>query len=107
MIVTTTDTVPGRQIVKALGFVSGNAVKTRHVGSHMLAGLKSVFGGEVGQYTELMNSTRQLAMSRMVAQATAMGANAVCGLRFVGTEVMEGCSELCAYGTAVVVAKED
>ncbi len=106
MLITTTDNVPGMRIARTIGFVSGNAVKTRNAISDTFAGIKSIFGGEVGQYTKLMNDTRQLAMSRMMEQATALGANAICGLRFAGSEVMEGCSELCAYGTAVVVQAE-
>ncbi len=102
MLTTTTENIPGQRIVKTLGLVSGNAVKSRNAVASTFADLKSIFGGEVGQYTKLMNDTRQLAMSRMVEQAAAKGANAVCCVRFVASEVMEGCSELCAYGTAVV-----
>ncbi len=107
MLITTTGNIPGKRIVKVLGLVSGNAVKSGNAGAGLIAGIKSIFGGEVGEYTALMSSTRQLAVSRMTQQATAMGANAICGLRFVASEVMQGCSELCAYGTAVVITKED
>ncbi len=106
MLITTTDTIPGQRIETTLGFVSGNAVKARNAISSSIADFKSMFGGEVSQYTKLMNDTRTLAMNRMIAQATAMGANAICGVRFVGSEVMQGCSELCAYGTAVICKPE-
>ncbi len=107
MITTTTDTIPGQHIVKTLGFVSGNAVKSRNAIASTFADIKSIFGGELSQYTKLMNDTRQLAISRMEQQAAAMGANAVCGVRLSSSEVSEVAGELCAYGTAVVCKPVD
>lgn len=105
MLITTTDCVPGHTIVKVIGYVSGNSVKARHIGSDILAGLKTIVGGEVHQYAKLMNDTRQVALDRMVLQATQLGANGIVGMRLVTSEIVQGCSELCAYGTAVVIEK--
>lgn len=104
MIITTTDTIPGATIEQTLGFVSGNNVKARNAAVDMLAGLKTIVGGEIASYTKLMNDTRQVAIDRMVQEAQAMGANAIVGVRLASSEVMQGCCELCAYGTAVVIS---
>lgn len=104
MIITTSDSVPGCTIVKTLGYVSGNSVKARHIGSNLMAGLKSIVGGDINQFATLMNDTRQQAIDRMVKQAEAMGANGIIGMRLATSEIMEGCSELCAYGTAVIIS---
>lgn len=104
MIITTSDSVPGRTIVRTIGYVSGNSVKARHIGSNFMAGLKSIVGGDINQFAALMNDTRQQAIDRMVQQAEAMGANAIIGMRLATSEIMQGCSELCAYGTAVVIS---
>lgn len=104
MIIATTDSIPGHTIVQTLGYVSGNSVKARHVGSDIMAGLKSIVGGEISGYTKLMNDTRQVAIDRMVEEAASKGANAIVGMRLATSEVMQGCSELCAYGTAVVIS---
>ncbi len=106
-LITTTDTIPGMRVVKVLGLVSGNAVKTRHIGNDLTASFKTIVGGEVDEYASLMREMRQLATTRMETHATAMGANAICGVRYIGTEISPGCSELCAYGTAVICKPED
>lgn len=76
----------------------------RHIGSNFMAGLKSIVGGDINQYAALMNDTRQQAIDRMVLQAEAQGANAIIGMRLATSEISQGCSELCAYGTAVVIS---
>lgn len=106
MYVSTLETTPGQSIEKVLGHVTGNAVKARHVGSDIMASLKTLVGGEITQYSQLMNDTRALAIERMQENAQAMGANAVIGLRFASSEIGQGLSELLAYGTAVVLRPE-
>lgn len=87
MYVSTLETTPGQSIEKVLGHVTGNAVKARHVGSDIMASLKTLVGGEITQYSQLMNDTRALAIERMQENAQAMGANAVIGLRFASSEI--------------------
>ncbi len=106
MIVATTDTVPGRGIVRTLGLVRGNTIRTRHLGKDLLAGLKNLVGGEVTEYTKMLAESREQALDRMIADAEALGANAIVGLRFTTASMMQGAAELLAYGTAVVVEEE-
>lgn len=104
MIITTSDTVPGHTIEKTIGYVSGNSVKARHVGSTLLASLKTIVGGDINQFATLMKDTRQQAINRMMEEAQAKGANAIVCMRLATSEIAQGCSELCAYGTAVVIS---
>lgn len=101
MIVVTTDSVEGRRIVETLGMVRGNTVRAAHFGRDLGAFFKNLVGGEVEEYTKLLAESREQALDRMIAEATARGANAVVGLRFVTSEIASGCAELLAYGTAV------
>lgn len=103
MIVTNIETVPGKQIVKHLGLVSGNTVRSKHVGRDIMAGFKNIFGGELVGYTELLTESREEATRRMIDQAKAIGANAVVNVRFSTSSVTAGAAELFAYGTAVIV----
>lgn len=103
MIVTNIETIPGKSITKHLGMVSGNTVRAKHVGRDLMAGLKNIVGGELKGYTELLTESREEAVRRMVAQAEALGANAVVNVRFSTSSVAAGAAELFAYGTAVVV----
>ena len=103
MIITNIETVPGKTIVKHLGMVSGNTVRSKHAGRDLMAGLKNLFGGELKGYTELLTESREEAIERMVAQAQAIGANAVVNVRLSTSSVAAGAAELFAYGTAVVV----
>ena len=103
MIVTTTDSVEGRKIVKTLGLVRGNTIRARHIGHDIMAGLRNIVGGEITDYTKMLAESREQAIERMVKEAEGMGANAVVGVRFVTSMIMSGASELLAYGTAVVV----
>ncbi len=103
MIVTNIETIPGKSITKHLGMVSGNTVRAKHVGRDLMAGLKNIVGGELKGYTELLTESREEAVRRMVAQAEAVGANAVVNVRFSTSSVAAGAAELFAYGTAVVV----
>ena len=103
MILSNTETVPGKTIVEFYGVVSGNTVRAKHVGRDIMAGLKNIVGGELKGYTELLQESRQEATRRMIQQAQSMGANAVINLRFATSSVAQGAAELFAYGTAVKV----
>lgn len=96
------EVVPGRTIVRHLGLVQGSTVRTKHVGRDLMAGLKNFVGGELKGYTQLLNESRQEAIDRMVAQAQAVGANAVINIRFSTSNIASGAAEVMAYGTAVV-----
>ena len=101
MIVSTTENVPDREVQEILGLVRGNTIRARHVGKDIMAGLRNIVGGEITEYTKLMGESREQAMDRMVAQAQALGADAVIGVRFTTSMVMAQASEILAYGTAV------
>ncbi|HEY8375863.1 MAG TPA: YbjQ family protein [Nannocystis sp.] len=106
MLVTTTESIPGYRIVRVLGLVRGNTVRTRNVGQDFLAGLRNLVGGEVTQYTAMLSQSREQALDRMRAEALAFGANAIVGMRLTTATVMAGAAEILAYGTAVVVTPE-
>jgi uncharacterized protein YbjQ (UPF0145 family) len=101
MIYTSTPDIPGREIQEIIGVVSGNVVQSKHLGKDILAGLKSIVGGEITGYTEMLTEARQKAISRMVDEALKYKADAVVNLRFTTSAIMNGCSEILAYGTAV------
>lgn len=100
MFVSTTDVIPGVNY-QIIGVVQGNIVTSRHLGRDFMAGLKSMVGGEIKTFTEMTNDARQEAERRMIAQAQAMGADAVIASRFASDVVAEGTIEMLAYGTAV------
>ena len=104
MLLTTSDAIPGREITETLGLVNANAVRARHVGRDILAGLKNLVGGEIGAYRQLLVESRAEAIERLEAEATAMGADAVVALRLSTAAVMGGAAEILAYGTAVKLA---
>ena len=97
----TINEVPGKKIIEVLGYVKGSTVQTKNVGKDFLAGLKSLVGGEITSYTEMMNEARQIATERLLQDAEAMGADAVVGFRLQTSAVMGGAAEIIAYGTAV------
>ena len=103
MIICTTGNIQGKRIVRTLGLARGNAVRARHVGRDIAAGLRNLVGGEVSEYTKLLAEAREQALDRMVAEAESLGANAVVEIRFSTSMVMNAAAELLAYGTAVVV----
>lgn len=103
MILTTTDTIPGKKITKTLGLVKGNTIRARHIGRDIVAGFRNIVGGEIVEYTKMLAESREQALDRMQEQAGKLGANAVVGMKFVTSYVMGGAAELLAYGTAVVV----
>lgn len=106
MILTTSDSIAGKRIVRTLGLARGNTVRARHIGRDIVAGLRNIVGGEVQEYTKLLAESREQALDRMVAEARMLGANAIVGVRFVTSMVADGMAELLAYGTAVVVEDE-
>ena len=105
MILTTTDQIAGKRI-EHLGLVRGSTVQTRNVGRDITQQLKSLVGGELHAYTEMMNNARALATKRMVEQANEMGADAVVTVRYNSSSVMQGSVEIIAYGTAVRLSND-
>ncbi|MEU6405580.1 YbjQ family protein [Streptomyces sp. NPDC046985] len=106
VLVVTTNDVPGHRVEQVIGEVFGLTVRSRHLGSQIGAGLKSMIGGELKGLTKTLVQTRNQAMERLVEQARARGANAVLAFRFDVTETADIGTEVCAYGTAVVLARE-
>lgn len=106
MILVNTETIPGKRIVRVLGLVKGNTIRVRHVGRDIMAGLRTLIGGEVKEYTKMLAETREQSLDRMVEEAVKLGANAVINVRFSTSVVMKAAAELLAYGTAVVVEDE-
>ena len=106
MLVTTTENVPGYRRTKTLGQCFGVVVRSRGVGGNVIAGLRSILGGEIHEYTQLLEETRKQAVDRLVKNATVMGANAVVMMRFDSSEIGQFMSEIVAYGTAVVLETE-
>ncbi|MCA9487638.1 MAG: heavy metal-binding domain-containing protein [Nanoarchaeota archaeon] len=101
MIVSTTNEIPGKKIVEIIGVVRGNTVRSRDIGRDIGAAFKNLVGGEVKTYTEMTVQARDEAYNRMVNQAIEKGADAVIGMRFMTSMVMQGASEMLAFGTAV------
>ena len=103
MILSNTETVPGKEIKRFFGVVSGSTVRAKHIGKDIMAGFKNIVGGELKAYTELIAEAREDAIGRMVREAESLGANAVVNVRFSTSSVAQGAAELFAYGTAVTV----
>ena len=106
ILMTTTDQIEGRRVVEVKGLVRGNTIRTRHVGHDITAIFKSMVGGEINEYTKMMAESREQALDRLRAEWVAGGGNGVVGLRITTSMVMQGSSEILAYGTAVVLAEE-
>ena len=103
MILTNTPTVPNQKIKESLGIARGSTVRARNVGQDIFAGLKNIIGGEISEYTKLQAQSREQAIERMTEDAEKLGANAIVNVRLTTSMVMQGCSEILAYGTAVIV----
>jgi len=103
MIMSTTETIEGKKIVKHLGLVKGNTIRARHIGRDIMASLRNVVGGEITDYTKMMAESREQALDRMIEDAQNLGANAIVGVKFATSMVMQSASEILAYGTAVGV----
>ena len=106
MILTTQDELADYDIVETLGMVRGNTIRARHVGKDILAGLRTLVGGEIVEYTKMLAEAREQAIDRMIADAQAQGADAIVGVKFTTAPVMAGAAELLAYGTAVRVRRQ-
>ncbi len=103
MIIVNTETIANKNITKALGLVRGNTIQAKHLGRDIGAGLKTLVGGEITGYTEMLTEAREIALERMIKEATSLGANAIINVRFSTSQVMQGAAEILAYGTAVIV----
>ena len=101
MIIVNTDFVPGREIDEALGLVRGSTIRAKHIGKDIVAGLRTLVGGEIKEYTEMLIESRNESVRRLQREAELLGADAVVNVRFVTSQVMAGAAELLAYGTAV------
>ncbi len=101
IIVTTSNEIPGKKIVEVLGIVRGNTARARNIGRDIGAGFKNLIGGEIKTYTEMISHSRDEAYNRMVNEAIKKGADAVVGVRFMTSMIMQGVAEMLAYGTAV------
>lgn len=106
MITTTSSTIAGHRIVETFGLVRGNTIRARHIGKDILAVLKNLFGGEIEEYTKLLAESREQSVDRMQAEASALGANAVVGVRFSTSYIMANAAEILVYGTAVRIESE-
>lgn len=106
MLIVTTNDAPGYRVVRTLGLVRGITVRSRNAIADMVGGLQSMLGGRVGTYVKLAETSRAEAYDELVAHAAQMGANAVIGMRYEANEIMEGVTEVLAYGTAVVIEPE-
>ncbi|MBO4696506.1 MAG: YbjQ family protein [Lachnospiraceae bacterium] len=100
MIITTTEQIEGKKF-QILGIVKGSTVQSKNIGRDFLAGLKNIVGGEISDYTEMMDEARRIATQRMVTEAGQLGADAIVGMRFATSAIMQSAAEVIAYGTAV------
>ena len=101
MITTTTDYVPGHEVAQVLGIAMGSTIRAKHLGKDIAAGLKSLVGGELGGYTQMLDEARDQAIQRMMRDAKKMNADAIVNVRIQTAEIMDGAAEVVAYGTAV------
>lgn len=101
MIFTTTETIPGREVIEILGIARGSTVRARNIGRDIFAGLKNIVGGEIEEYTRLQAQSREQALQRMEEDAKQLGADAVINVRLATSVITQGAAEILAYGTAV------
>ncbi|MDO8435069.1 MAG: YbjQ family protein [bacterium] len=103
MLITTTHTIPGKEVIEILGLAQGSTVRAKHIGKDIFASLKQIVGGELKGYTEMMDEARVQALQRMTAEAEKLGADAVINVRFGTASIMDAAAEVLAYGMAVKV----
>lgn len=103
MITVNTETISGYRITESLGLVRGSTIRAKHIGKDIMAGLRSIVGGEIKEYTEMFVESRNESTKRMTAEAERLGADAIVNVRFMTSQVMSGAAELLAYGTAVKI----
>ena len=101
MIIVNIENVPGKEVIETLGLVKGEVVQSKHLGKDFMAGMKQLVGGEIKGYTEMIKEARQIATDRMIKEAEDLGADAIVGVRYGSSAIMQGASEILAYGTAV------
>ena len=101
MTITTTETIPNKEVTEILGIARGSTVRARNIGRDIFAGLKNIVGGEISEYTKLQAVSREQAMQRMIEDANSMGADAIINVRLTTAMIMQGTAEILAYGTAV------
>ena len=106
MIITTQDELSDYEIIETLGLVKGNTIRARHIGKDILAGLRTLIGGEITEYTKMLAESREQSLDRLMNRAKELGADAVVCLRFTTSAVMQNSAELLAYGTAVKIKKK-
>lgn len=106
MLLLNIEYIPGKKI-QALGIAKGSVVQSKNFGKDFMAGMKTLVGGEIESYTEMLNEARQIATKRMVDNAEGMGADAIIGVRYASSSVMQGAAEVTAYGTAVRVIGDE
>ncbi|MCM1052718.1 MAG: YbjQ family protein [Ruminococcus sp.] len=99
------DYIPGYEITEVLGIAKGAIVQSKNIGRDFMAGMKTIVGGEIAGYTEMLTTARQIATKRMVDDADALGADAIINIRYGSSSVMSGAAEVIAYGTAVKIKK--
>ena len=99
------DYLPGEEITEVLGIVKGQIVQSKNIGKDFMTGMKTIVGGEIGSYTEMICQARSMATKRMVDEATNLGADAIINIRYGSSQVMNGAAEIIAYGTAVKTKK--
>lgn len=103
MIVVTSENIANKRVVRTLGLVRGNTIRARHIGKDIMAGLRTIVGGEIHEYAKLLAESREQTIDRMVQEAAELGANAVIATRFTTSVILGGAAELLAVGTAVIV----
>lgn len=99
------DYIPGKEITESLGIVKGQIVQSKNIGRDFMAGMKTIVGGEITSYTEMISTARQIATKRMVDEAKSLGADAIINIRYGSSSVMNGAAEIIVYGTAVKLKK--
>lgn len=105
MLIVNTESIHGKQISEVLGLVEGSTVQSKHLGKDIAAGLKTLVGGELKGYSDMLNDARKMATERMVEEAQRMGADAIVNVRYSSSAIMQGAAEILVYGTAVRLAK--
>ena len=104
MIISTSGQIEGKKVIKTIGLVKGSTIRARHLGRDIMASFRGMVGGEISEYTKMMAEAREEAIQRMIEDAQQQGANAIIGMRFATSMVMQNAAEVLAYGTGVVVA---
>lgn len=107
MLITTQDEFADHEIIETLGMVRGNTIRARHIGKDILAGLRTIVGGEIIEYTKMLAEAREQSIDRMVAEAESKNADGIVAMRFTTSPVMQGAAELLAYGTAVKLRRKN